>query len=89
VTLRHTLFDQTVDMLVQRFLTQPSLQDLRRRTAEEHYARAVEAMGSEDWATAESEFEQAAAARTAPEYVQGRGLARYHQRQNRCCVDGL
>jgi tetratricopeptide (TPR) repeat protein len=77
--LGYELFEQTVDELVRRFLTQPRLQELRHRTAEEHFSRGQEAAMKEDWHVAESEFEQAVAQDVRPEYLQGRGVVRYNQ----------
>lgn len=77
--LLDTLFDQAVNVLVERFLKQPNLEEVRRRTAEEHYDRGLDATDLEDWAVAESEFEQAAAAQPRPEYLLGRGVARFQQ----------
>lgn len=75
-------FDQAINVLIERFLTQPRLQELRIRTAEEHYQAAVEANARQDWAVAEVEFDKAAALRTRPEYLLGRGVARHRMGRN-------
>jgi tetratricopeptide (TPR) repeat protein len=77
--LPEALFDQAVNVLVERFLKQPALQEVRRRTAEEHYNRGLQKLDRKGWAAAESEFEQAVAAHARPEYLQGRATARYKQ----------
>jgi tetratricopeptide (TPR) repeat protein len=70
------LFDQAITVLIERFLTQPKLQELRVRTAEEHYRVAADALGREEWEKAEIEFDKAVALRTRPEYFLGRGVAK-------------
>jgi tetratricopeptide (TPR) repeat protein len=75
--LSHALFEPAVDVIVRRYLTQPSLQEIRRRSAEEHFARGTEAAEQEDWEPAEAEFELAAAAQDRPEYLLHLGVVRY------------
>jgi tetratricopeptide (TPR) repeat protein len=75
--LPHDLFEQAITVLIERFLTQPTLQELRIRTAEEHYETAKQAADGEDWEVAEAEYGKAAASRARPEYFFGRGLAKY------------
>ena len=76
------LFDQAITVLIERFLTQPRLQELRIRTAEEHYEAATEAQAREDWETSEAEFDKAAALRSRPEYFLGRGVAKHRLGRN-------
>jgi tetratricopeptide (TPR) repeat protein len=70
-------FDQAIAVLIERFLTQPTLQELRIRTAEEHYQLAEQAHQRRDWEVAEAEFDKAVALRTRPEYLLGRGVAKH------------
>lgn len=80
--LPHDLFDQAVAVLVERFLTQPSLQELRIRTAREHYEAGTRALRQTNWAVAEAEFEEALMLRTRPEYFFGRGRAKQWSGRN-------
>lgn len=77
--LRQDLFDQSITVLVDRFLKAPSLQELRIRTAEEHFQAGAALAEREDWAAAEHEYGEAIARRPRAEYFLGRGLARYQQ----------
>jgi len=75
--LTHDLFDQAVAVLVERFLAQPTLQELHSRTAEEHYEAGLAAEQRQDWAAAESEYTEAITLRTRPEYLNHRAIARH------------
>jgi tetratricopeptide (TPR) repeat protein len=75
--LPHDLFEQAITVLIERFLTQPTLQELRIRTAKEHFETAKQAADGEDWEVAEAEYGKAVASQTRPEYFFGRGLAKY------------
>ena len=77
--LPNDLFDQGIAVLIERFLAQPSLQELRIRTAAEHYQAAEEARERQDWAVAEAEFDKAITLRTRPEFFVGRAVARNRQ----------
>jgi tetratricopeptide (TPR) repeat protein len=75
--LPHDLFEQAITVLIERFLTQPTLQELRIRTAKEHYETAKQAVASDNWEVAEAEYEKAIALQTRPEYFFGRALAKH------------
>jgi tetratricopeptide (TPR) repeat protein len=79
--LPHDLFEQAITVLIERFLTQPTLQELRIRTAKEHFETAKQAADGEDWEVAEAEYGKAVASQTRPEYFFGRGLAKYQLRR--------
>lgn len=66
-----------MDALTTRFLKQPTLQELRFRTAEEHYATSVRARENDDYASAEHELSNAIDLDPGrPDYFQNRAAAR-------------
>jgi tetratricopeptide (TPR) repeat protein len=75
--LPHDLFEPAMAVLVERFLTQPRLQELQTRTAEEFYEAAADAIDREDWEEAVRRFEAAIALRNRAEYFLGRAEAEH------------
>jgi hypothetical protein len=70
-------FDAAMRMLTDRFLKQPTLQELSIRTAEEHYEASVRAREAEDWETAERELTAAIERNPRrPDYFNNRAIAR-------------
>jgi len=76
--LPHDLFEPAMAVLVERFLTQPRLQELQLQTAAERYGEGMQAMDREDWDAAAQAFGAAVALRSRPEYFLGRGVAKHH-----------
>ena len=77
LTLVPEYFDAAMDALTTRFLKQPTLQELRFRTAEEHYAASVRARESDDYRSAERELSSAIDLDPGrPDYFQNRAAAR-------------
>lgn len=73
------LFAEAISTLYERFLSNPTLQELEIKTAEEHFKAGEQATELEDWAGAESEYEKAMARRRRPEYLLGLGVAKHKQ----------
>jgi tetratricopeptide (TPR) repeat protein len=75
-------FDEAMDILYNRYLTNPTIQEIEFQIAEEHYQNAMDAQQREDWKVAEIEYEKAAARRRRAEYLLGLGAAKHRQGRN-------
>jgi tetratricopeptide (TPR) repeat protein len=75
-------FDEAMDILYNRYITHPTIQEIEFQIAEEHYQNAVDAQQREDWKVAEIEYEKAAARRRRAEYFLGLGTAKHRQERN-------
>jgi tetratricopeptide (TPR) repeat protein len=77
LTVTAEYFDAAMRVLTERFLQQPTLQELRFKTAEEHYDGSVAARESGDWVTAERELAKAIELNPGrPDYFQNRAAVR-------------
>jgi tetratricopeptide (TPR) repeat protein len=77
LTVAPEYFDAVMRTLTERFLKQPTLQELRFKTAEDHYASSVAARESGNWATSEQELTKAIELNPGrPDYFQNRAAVR-------------
>lgn len=79
--LSHYHIDAELAVLYERFLSNPTIQELEVLTAEEHFGRGEAAQQAEDWPKAETEYAAAVRLRRRPEYLLGLSVAKF--RQNR------
>jgi tetratricopeptide (TPR) repeat protein len=71
-------FDAGMRLLCERFLVQPSIREVRHRTAEEHFQQGQDLMAREEFASAVLAFDAAAKLRSdMPEVFNNRGVAKY------------
>jgi tetratricopeptide (TPR) repeat protein len=79
LTLSVEFFAEGTDRLYERFLVNPTIEELEIRTAEEFFKAAEEARAGERWAEAERLYESAANYRRRPEYLLGLSVAKHRQ----------
>lgn len=79
LSLSVEFFAEGIDRLYHRFLSDPTIEELEIRTAEEYYQAAEEARKSKRWAEAEHLYESAVSHRRMPEYLLGLSIAKHHQ----------
>jgi tetratricopeptide (TPR) repeat protein len=77
--LSHYHIDAEIAVLHDRFLANPTIQELEILTAEEHFLRGQTAQQEEDWAKAEREYALAVRLRRRPEYLLGLSVAKFRQ----------
>ena len=75
-------FDEAIHNLYNRYLMNPTIQELEFEVAEEHYEKGLDAHSREDWKVAELEFEKAVSRVRRPEYLLGLGVAKHRQGRN-------
>jgi hypothetical protein len=86
----HQYFDEAMERLVNRFLRQPTLQELQVKTAEEHYTSGRDALDREDWGKAESELSEAIRLNPRdPSYFQNRAIVRTAREDYSAALDDI
>jgi tetratricopeptide (TPR) repeat protein len=73
------LFSEAIGTLYERYLSNPTMEALEIRTAEEHFTAGAAAQEREEWAEAEREYEKAVGLRRRPEYLLGLSVAKHRQ----------
>jgi tetratricopeptide (TPR) repeat protein len=78
LTLHPDYFEEGMQRVRERFLTQPSLQEIEHRTAEEHFQRGLGLLASSQYEEALRAFDAAARLNPVmPEVFNNRGVAKY------------
>jgi tetratricopeptide (TPR) repeat protein len=73
------LFNEATDTLFNRYLSNPTIEELEIKTAEEYFQSGLDAQKREDWVEAEKWYGRAVGLRRRPEYLLGLGAAKHNQ----------
>ena len=83
------LFAEATETLYERYLSNPTIEELEIRTAEEYFKKGLDAQGREDWVEAERWYEHAVDLRRRPEYLLGLSAAKHNQDRNEEALNDL
>jgi tetratricopeptide (TPR) repeat protein len=83
------LFAEATETLYERYLSNPTIEELEIRTAEEYFNNGRDAQGRKDWVEAEQWYEQAVGRRRRPEYLLGLSVAKHHQGRDEEALNDL
>ena len=82
LALSFELFAQAVAALYDRFLSNPTIEEIEIRTAEENFEIAQQEQDRENWEKAEHHYTLAVSGNPRAEYFLGRGVAKHRQGRN-------
>jgi len=87
--LPFALFTEATNTLYERYLSNPTIEELEIRTAEEYFNKGWDAQQCEHWTEAEKWYEQAVGLRRRPEYLLGLSAAKHNQDRDEEALNDL